>query len=244
MAGLGTAGTHPGGPSEGGGALGAVSGLLGRLENGLNVVAAVTIFVLMIGTTISIASRISGFPILGYLDISEQAIAIFAFFGAAYAQRLGSHIRMELIIGKLPGRLRWAVEALATFAGLCLVVVLIRYSWEFFLNAYQIGDSTVDIEFPTWPAKLLVPLAFAVWAARLAVETAGYVRLTIWPDAEPVAVPLQLTPAEEAEREIREAGIQQENDAQDQRAGRAQDPGQSQSEGQSAAKGRDGEGRA
>lgn len=212
MAGVGTVGSHPGG-TDGGGPLGAISGLLARLEDGLNIFAAVTIFVLMIGTTISIASRIAGFPITGYLDISEQAIAIFAFLGAAYAQRLGAHIRMELIIGALPGRLRWLVEALATFAGLCLVLVLIRYSWVFFLNAYQIGDSTVDIEFPTWPAKLLVPIAFSIWALRLTIETAGYLRLAIWPSLEPVAVPLQLTPAEEAEREIREAGIERDDDA-------------------------------
>ncbi len=88
--------------------------------------------------------------------------------------------------------------------------MLIRYSWDFFLNAYLIGDSTVDIEFPTWPAKLLVPIAFSVWAARLALETVGYLRLAIWPSAVPVAVPLQLSPAEEAEREIREAGIARE----------------------------------
>ncbi|SFH95322.1 TRAP transporter small permease [Albimonas pacifica] len=212
MAGVGTAGTDPG-ATGGGGALGAVSGLLGKLEDGLNIFAAVTIFVLMIGTTISIASRIAGYPITGYLDISEQTIAIFAFLGAAYAQRLGAHIRMELIIGSLPGRLRWAIEALATFAGLCLVIVLIRYSWEFFLNAWQIGDSTVDIEFPTWPAKLLVPIAFSIWALRLGIETLGYLRLTVWPSAEPVAVPLQLTPAQEAEREIREAGIERDDDA-------------------------------
>ena len=98
MAGVGTAGADPGG-SEGGGALGAVSGGLAKLEDGLNIFAAVTIFVLMIGTTISIVSRIAGYPIIGYLDISEQAIAIFAFLGAAYAQRLGSHIRRELVIG-------------------------------------------------------------------------------------------------------------------------------------------------
>lgn len=209
MAGVGTAGTHPGG-AGGGSLLGKVSDQLAKLEDLLNIVAAITIFVLMLGTTISIACRISGFPIPGYLDISEQAIAIFAFFGAAYGQRLGAHIRMELVIGALPGRLRWMIEALATFLGFLLILVLIRYSWDFFLNAYLIGDSTVDIEFPTWPAKLLVPIAFSVWAARLALETVGYLRLSIWPSAVPVAVPLQLSPAEEAEREIREAGIARE----------------------------------
>ena len=215
MAGIGTAGTHPGGAGEpgGGGALGAASALLAKLEDALNIVAAVTIFVLMIATTISIASRIAGFPILGYLDISEQAIAIFAFLGAAYAQRLNAHIRMELLIGALPGRLKWLVEAIATFVGLCLVLTLIRYSWDFFLNAYLIGDSTVDIEFPTWPAKLLVPIAFSIWALRLALEVVGYLRLVIWPGAELIAVPRHLSASEEAEREIREAGIERDDDA-------------------------------
>lgn len=210
MAGMGAAGTHPGGgggDAGKAGALGAASAGLARLEDLLNIVAAVTIFVLMLGTTVSIACRIAGFPIPGYLDVSEQAIAIFAFLGAAYGQRLNAHIRMELVIGALPGRLRWLVEAAASFAGFLLILVLIRYSWDFFLNAYLIGDSTVDIEFPTWPAKLLVPIAFCIWAARLALETVGYLRLTLWPDAEPVAVPLHLSAAEEAEREIREAGI-------------------------------------
>lgn len=214
MTGGAAAGTEPGGLHGGadgeGGLLATASGLLARLENGLNIFAAVTIFVLMIGTTISIAFRLAGHPIPGYLDLSEQAIAVFAFAGAAYAQRLGAHIRMELVIGRLGGRFRWLAEAVASFVSLLLVLALIRYSWDFFLNAYQIGDSTVDFQFPTWPAKLLVPIAFTVWAMRLTLEVIGFLRLTLWPQATPVAVFVALTAAEEAEREIREAGIERD----------------------------------
>lgn len=212
--GAGYAGDHPGAIApnpEGGGPLGMLSSALGWVENGLNIFAAITIFVLMIGTTISIAFRIGGAPIPGYLDISQQMIAIFAFAGAAYAQRLGTHIRMELVIGKLGGRVRWLAEAVATFVSFLLVLVLIRYSWDFFMNAYVIGDSTVDFGYPTWPAKLLVPVAFTVWALRLALEVVGYVRLVIWPAAAPVAVPISLSAEEEAAREIREAGLKRED---------------------------------
>lgn len=181
-----------------------LSRLIAPLENALNVIAAVTIFLMMIGTTIGIASRLAGWPIPGFLDFSEQAIAVFAFFGAAYAQRLGAHIRMELGVGALRGRLRWLTEALVSFLALLIVLVLIRYSWDFFLNAYLIGDSTVDYQIPTWPAKLLVPIAFTIWALRLALEVAGFIRLAIWPDAAPVAVPLTPTVAEQAQREIRQ----------------------------------------
>ncbi|WP_420393023.1 TRAP transporter small permease [Acuticoccus sp.] len=175
---------------------------LGWLENAFNVLAAVTIFLVMIGTTVGIAARLLGAPIQGQLELSELSIAIFAFLGAAYAQRLGAHIRMELGVNRFAGRARFAVEALATLLALALVVVLIRYSWTFFLNAYEIGDSTPDSNIPTWPAKLLVPIAFTVWAARLTLEFVGFVRLALFPGATPIGVPPILTAAEEAAQEI------------------------------------------
>lgn len=185
---------------QAGGALATLSGWLGRLEDALNVLAAVTIFAVMIGTVISIVTRIVYAPIPGYLDVSELSIAIFAFLGAAYAQRHGAHIRMEMVIGKVPGRARYLCEAIAALAGLGLVLILMRYSWDFFLFAYQNGDSTVDYEIPTWPAKLLVPVAFAVWSLRLALESVGWMRMTVVGGA-PVAVPMIESVEEQARRE-------------------------------------------
>lgn len=185
------------------GLLGRVSALVAHLENALNVMAAAMIFIVMIGTTVSILFRLLFRPIPGYLDVSVLAIAVFAFLGAAYAQRLGAHIRMELVVGVLKGRLRWLMEAVVSLMAFAIIIVLIRYSWDFFLNAYLIGDSTVDYQIPTWPAKLLVPVAFTVWALRLAIEIVGFTRLVIYPDAAPVAVPLTPDAAEQAQREIR-----------------------------------------
>lgn len=175
---------------------------LSHVEDALNILAAVTIFLVMIVTVVGIVARLAGAPIPGALDATELSIAVFAFLGAAYAQRLAAHIRMDIVIDRFRGRLRYLVEALATLVGLALVLVLIRYSWDFFMNAFTIGDSTVDAEIPTWPAKLLVPIAFTVWALRLALEVVGFGRLIVWPKAEPVAVPKVLSPAEEAAHEV------------------------------------------
>ncbi|RAI00288.1 hypothetical protein DLJ53_18650 [Acuticoccus sediminis] len=165
----------------------------------------------MIVTVAGIVARLSGSPIPGALDVTELSIAIFAFLGAAYAQRLAAHIRMDIVIDRFTGRPRYLVEALATFAGFLLVLVLIRYSWDFFLNAYTIGDTTPDADIPTWPAKLCVPIAFTIWAMRLALEVVGFLRLVIWPDAEPVAVPKVMTPAEEAAHEVESLREHQED---------------------------------
>ena len=183
-----------------GGPLALVSRGLGRLEDWLNVIAAVTIFAVMIGTVVSILTRLVWTPIPGYLDVSELSIAIFAFLGVAYAQRHGAHIRMEMVIGAIPGRLRYLVEAIGALAALILVLILMRYSWDFFVFAYENGDSTVDYEIPTWPAKLLVPVAFAIWSLRLALETVGWLRLLLL-GGPPVAVPMTESVEEQARRE-------------------------------------------
>jgi len=77
--------------------------------------SGIAVFIVMILTSFQIISRVMGYPWPGYLELSELSISIFAFLGVAYAQRVDSHIRMELIVGNLKGRLKWFVEVFATF---------------------------------------------------------------------------------------------------------------------------------
>jgi TRAP-type C4-dicarboxylate transport system permease small subunit len=192
-------------PSGGGGFLGTLHRLLAPPEDLLNILAAITIFVVMLATTGQIFTRILGYPVPGFLEASEQAIAVFAFLGTAYAQRLGAHIRMEMLIGSMRGRMRWITEAIGTFISMLMIAVLVRYSWDFFYDAWTVGDTTFDYKIPTWPSKLLVPFAFSFWFLRLFVELIGYLRLVVHPNAEPIAVPIIKSAAELAKEEAAEA---------------------------------------
>ena len=100
----------------------------------------------MILTSFQIISRVLGYPWPGYLELSELSISIFAFLGVAYAQRVDAHIRMELIVGSLKGRIKWVAEFCATLLGFLLILILIKYSYLFALDAYQIEDSNLKIQ--------------------------------------------------------------------------------------------------
>lgn len=176
------------------------------IENGLNMVAALSIFALMLlGVTQIVLRKFFNTPIVGYIDLVELSMATFAFLGAAYCQRMGDHIRMEIVVGMLKGRPLWIAELIATIAALAMVTVLVWFGWDHFLRSYQIGDTTIDAEYPVWPSKLLVPVAFAIWWLRLLLQLFGFFRLTRSPQAEPVAVPLMMDAAAHAREEIREA---------------------------------------
>lgn len=175
------------------------------IENLANLLAAFAIFGLMcLGVAQIVMRSVFNTPLTGYIDLVELSMASMAFLGAAYCQRLGAHIRMELLIGRLHGRLLWSAEAFALAVALFIIGVLVWFGWGHFLRSYTLGDTTIDAEFPVWPSKLLVPIAFAIWWVRIAIQFVGSLRLAIDPTREPVGVVLMKDVAHQAQDEITE----------------------------------------
>lgn len=174
-------------------------------EDRLNLVAALAIFLLMVLGTAQIFLRsVFNIPIAGYIDLVELSMASMAFLGAAYCQRLGGHIRMEIFVGSLKGRWLWGFEIFTTLIGLFIVGVLIWFGWDHFMRSFQLGDSTIDAEYPVWPSKLLVPVAFSFWFLRLLIQLVGSIRLFIDPSKRHVGIAEILDASEQAREEIQE----------------------------------------
>jgi TRAP-type C4-dicarboxylate transport system permease small subunit len=187
-------------------ALSALDRRLGTVETGFNLFAAFAIFVLMfLGVWQVLGRTLFNAPVRGYIDFVELSVSTFAFLGIAYCQRLGGHVRMEMILKPMRGRLLWSTEIFGTLVALAVVAVLIWYGWGHFLRAYQLGDSTIDTQLPVWPSKLAVPVAFFLLWLRLWLQFAGYLRMAIDPRRRPVAVTSVLTPEEQAAHEIEES---------------------------------------
>jgi len=179
---------------------------LSKLEDFFALLAAISIFVLMLlGITQVLGRQLFGMPVMGYIDLVELSMATFAFMAVAYCQRLSGHVRMDLFVRMAQGRARWLMEFVTTVLPLLLIGVLIYYSWDHFMRAYTSGDSTIDMEYPVWPSKLLVPLSFGLLFLRLLLQSIGYWRLLLNPDASPVLVPLILTEEDIARKEIEDS---------------------------------------
>lgn len=184
------------------------------VENLANFLAGLSIFILMLMGSAQIFLRtIFNAPIPGYIDLVQLAMAGMAFLGAAYCQRLGAHIRMELLVGRLKGRTLWAFEIVTTLVGMFIIGVLILYGWDHFVRSYESGDTTIDAEYIVWPSKLLVPIAFSLWFIRLFIQLLGSIRLFMDPSLEPVGIARILGAAEVAEEEIKET-FAERNDAE------------------------------
>ncbi len=184
-------------------ALNTADRLLLPLENALNLAAGLLIFGLMFLGMVQIVLRtLFRAPIFGYIDIVEFSMVAFALLSVSFVQRLGGHVRMEMLVARLKGRALWIAEAVGVSVAMVIVTILIPYSYNHFLRSWSFGDSTIDIELPTWPGKLVVPTVLSILLVRLAVQLFGYLRLAAHPEAEPIAIPGLKTVAEQAEEEI------------------------------------------
>lgn len=162
-----------------------------RLESILTLCGGIVIFLLVFLATSNILGRwIFDLPISGYIDWVEQSMAFMAFLGIAYTQRMGGHIRMDILVSHLHGRPLWVLEFISALLMFLFTLVLIYGSYLHFARAYDLGDSSLDIDLPIWPAKLVVPVALTILALRLGLQLWGYLRAARSGGDTPVAVPL------------------------------------------------------
>ena len=120
---------------------------------------------------------------------------VIAFMGVSYVQRYGGHIRMDMIIGKMRGRMLWAMEFFTVTLMLVVMIALIWGSWAHFDRSFDFSkplwsrDSSIDIGIPMWPSKLLIPVAFGLLSVSLFLQAIGYGRAMVLDLEHPVAVP-------------------------------------------------------
>lgn len=194
------------------------SSLLSRLDKALEplerfmtLISGLAVFSLMVLAVWSVGGRkFFGAPLLGYVDYIEAAMPVIAILGVSWVQRDGTHIRMDLLVTRLKGRMLWLFELISVLMILVLIVALVWGAWAHFDRSFDCArplcsrDSSIDVGIPTWPSKLVVPVAFAVLCARLLIQAVGFGRALVLGLEAPVAVPLNLTIEEQARLEAQQ----------------------------------------
>jgi len=175
------------------------------LERLCALLSGLAIFSLMFLAVYSVTGRkFFASPMLGYVDYIEAMMPLIAIMGVSYVARDGTHIRMDMLVSALKGRTLWLFEFLSVVLMLVLIIALTWGAWAHFERSFDCSvplcsrDSSIDVGIPTWPSKLIVPFAFLILTLRLLLQAWGYGRAFILGLESPVAVPLNLSVAEQA----------------------------------------------
>jgi len=99
--------------------------------------------------------------------LSDLQLAMFAamvMLGAPATLKLNEHVRVDLIYGSVGYRTRTWIDLLgAIFFLVPICLLMIHFTWPWFLEAWRGNELSQNAGgLPRWPAKLFLPLGFAL----------------------------------------------------------------------------------
>ena len=166
---------------------------LHRWESRLNLLAGIIVLLIVLFSVINIIGR--GFfnqPFNAYFDLMGQSVPLIAFLGISYCQREGGHIRMDLLLIRLRGRMLWLFEFISSLFSIFIITTLAYGAYLHTSRSYMLGDSTEDINLTIWPFKAVIAVMFGVLVLRLVLQSWAYLRIIIVNDNRPIAIPVPL----------------------------------------------------
>ena len=136
------------------------------------VVAGASIVVMIFSTTIDTTLRyIFARPIPGVFELNEVILVVCVFMGLAWTQIERGHIRVILLLRKLPPK--WTVVIDLVVWILCfvfLIIIGIQSSREA-LHSYHIREFRWGaVQMPIWWAKALVPIGCWMMCGQLLID--------------------------------------------------------------------------
>lgn len=109
-------------------------------------------------------------------EISSYFMAAAFTFGAAMTLRAGGHIRVTLLVGRLEGGAKRALEVAASAFAFCFMAFLTWAMARFAMRAFERGQVSLGSDFPLWIPQavitfgmLLLTLQFLARAVQAAL---------------------------------------------------------------------------
>jgi TRAP-type C4-dicarboxylate transport system permease small subunit len=112
------------------------------------------IFPMMLLTTADATGRdLFSRPVRGAFEISSLILSVFVLLGLAYAQQMKDHVRVTILIDRLPVRLSCTISMFTTV--LCMFIVA-AMTWQGVVVAFESSSVTDMLRIPQLPFRLLV----------------------------------------------------------------------------------------
>ncbi|MFO8088797.1 MAG: TRAP transporter small permease [Desulfatiglandaceae bacterium] len=106
-------------------------------------------------------------PIPGSMELSSYMLAIFVLLGIAYTQQVKGHVRVSMLVSRLPERVQAALEVLTTLLSLCIVAIVAWQGWVLAMEEKAVSDM---LRIPQAPFKFLVFVAGASLCIELLID--------------------------------------------------------------------------
>lgn len=168
-------------------------GFFGGLNRGLIAVqhwllhgSAAIIFFMMVATTVDIILRYVGHAIEGVFEGVSILLVMAVYLGLADVQHRGQNVRVEMIVTRLKGRTRSAVEVINLLLPTLVFTVMIWMTGSKAWQSFLIRESTfMPAEHPIWLGRITLTIGlFFLWL-RLVIQIGQHLRALFGKEGDP-----------------------------------------------------------
>lgn len=138
-----------------------------------NAAVARAAFWLVLGVTLisagnAVVRKLFGIGSNALLEIQSYLFSAIFLLCAAHALQAQAHVRIDVIYGRFSRRTQVWIDVFGTLLFLLPVAMLVLWlSWPVFVDAWRSGEQSANAGgLPFWPARLLVPVGFAMLGAQ------------------------------------------------------------------------------
>jgi len=128
--------------------------------------AGVSLLIVMLIISLNVCLRyFFNKPILVTYEYSTYLFIMIVYFGFAYTTRREAHINVDVVVKRLPKRVRVGLEVLTSLAALALMSIYLWFAWGIFRTSVVMGYRAMSVtQTPEWIPQsiLVVGLAFLI----------------------------------------------------------------------------------
>ena len=110
-------------------------------------------------------------PTLWGHELSAMIFGTFAVIGGAYTMYKGGHVNMDLVLLRLPVRIKAAAEIFGALMAFAFLGVLVWKGGEIAIKSISMFERASTLWGPPiWPMKLILPLGSLIFLLQVAVK--------------------------------------------------------------------------
>lgn len=149
------------------------SRVIHSISRGLGLIAICVLVVMMILTVLDVfLRRVFNSPIPFSIELIEFMMVFTGFLGLAWCAKSDSHIRVDLIVSKMPTRAQGIIDSLCYLAGFGICGIIAWRSVMESLAIQELHTESSVLGIPIFPFYLVVAAGYAALSLSILISLA------------------------------------------------------------------------
>lgn len=106
-------------------------------------------------------------PIPGSMELSSYMLAIFILLGVAYTHQVKGHVRVSMLVSRLPEKITLVLDVITILLSLFIIGIMAWQGWVVGMEERTVSDM---LRVPQFPFRLLVSVAGVFLCLELLID--------------------------------------------------------------------------